>query len=56
MEARQPVQDILRQQRPHLASEYGVTKLGLFGSFSKDSAQSASDVDVIVEFARSLMK
>jgi predicted nucleotidyltransferase len=54
MEARQPVQDVLREQRSHLASEYGVTKLGLFGSCSRDSAQSESDVDVIVEFAEPL--
>lgn len=54
MKARHSIEHILREQRPHLASEYGVTKLGLFGSFAKDSAQGESDVDVIVEFEEPL--
>jgi len=29
----------------------GVLRLGLFGSFARDEAQSSSDVDLLVEFA-----
>ena len=37
----------------YLASEYGVKRIGLFGSYAKGtSIKSTSDVDIIVEFDR----
>ena len=41
---------ILKEQYPYLATEFGVTKLGLFGSFAKGTATETSDVDLIAEF------
>lgn len=42
----------LREQRDYLAHEFGVSALGLFGSFAKDQANAASDIDLLVEFER----
>ena len=43
---------ILREHRTYLAERYGVERLGLFGSYARDSAGVTSDVDIIVEFSR----
>ncbi|OAN46254.1 nucleotidyltransferase [Chloroflexus islandicus] len=45
---------LLRQQYPYLAAHYGVTKIGLFGSYARDQADDTSDVGIIVEFERPL--
>lgn len=42
----------LREKHPYLTSEYGVKRIGLFGSFAQGTADEASDIDVIVEFQR----
>jgi len=43
---------VLRENYPYLASEYGVKRIGLFGSYAKDTPTETSDVDLIVEFDR----
>lgn len=43
---------ILKDHYPHLISEYGVKRIGLFGSYSKGTPTEASDVDILVEFDR----
>ena len=43
---------ILRSNYPYLASEYGVKRIGLFGSYAKDIPTETSDVDIVVEFNR----
>jgi len=45
------VAELLREKYPYLASEYGVKRIGLFGSYAKGTPSEASDVDVVVEFA-----
>ena len=47
---REDILGILREQLPELSSQYGVKKIGIFGSFSRNQQQADSDVDVIVEF------
>ena len=42
----------LREQHAYLAAEYGVSRIGVFGSFAGDRAAENSDVDLVVEFAR----
>jgi hypothetical protein len=42
---------LLRKNLSYLAAEYGVKRIGLFGSFAKGSASEKSDVDIVVEFA-----
>ncbi|MBW4523235.1 MAG: nucleotidyltransferase family protein [Scytolyngbya sp. HA4215-MV1] len=40
----------LRQVLPQLRSEYGVTSLGVFGSYVRGEQTETSDIDVLVEF------
>ena len=42
----------LREQHAYLATEYGVSRIGVFGSYARDRATEDSDVDLVVEFAR----
>ena len=46
------IKEILRKQYPYLASEYGVKKIGLFGSYAKGKQTEKSDIDIIAEFER----
>lgn len=39
----------LRNQRDFLESQYGVTKIALFGSFARNEARADSDVDLLIE-------
>lgn len=41
---------LLRTHKAHLAREFGVTDLALFGSTARDGAGGASDVDILVTF------
>lgn len=41
---------LLSRSKPELQARFGVTRLALFGSTARDSATSASDVDVLVAF------
>jgi len=49
---REKVIDALRKELPYLVSEYGVKKIGLFGSFAKGVSAEGSDIDIVAEFAR----
>ncbi len=49
-------EQILRVIRPHLPvikERFGVRTIGLFGSWARGEASSASDVDLLVDFERS---
>jgi hypothetical protein len=52
MSPREKIVEVLRQGYPHLVAEYGVSRIGLFGSYAKGQAGEASDVDIVVEFER----
>ena len=52
MLTREAITKILRENYPYLAAEYGVKRIGLFGSYAKDSPTETSDVDIVVEFDR----
>mgnify|MGYP001044435587 CR=1 FL=1 len=43
---------LLREHYPYLAAEYGVKRIGLFGSYAKGQPSDMSDVDMVVEFER----
>jgi len=49
---KQEIEALLRENYPRLVSEYGVKKIGLFGSYAKGVPGAASDVDLVVEFDR----
>ncbi|WP_229717573.1 nucleotidyltransferase family protein [Parapedobacter defluvii] len=44
----------MRRLKPQLASKYGVNELGLFGSITRDDFSTDSDVDIVVDFDRSI--
>jgi uncharacterized protein len=46
---RETVLQELRKLKPDLEKQYGVTKIGIFGSFARDEIREDSDVDVVVE-------
>jgi len=49
---KEEVKKVLKGQSAYLSSEYGVKRIGLFGSYAKDVPTEKSDVDIVVEFAR----
>jgi len=42
----------IKEQYPFLSKQYGVRRIGIFGSVALDSAGPDSDVDIVVEFER----
>jgi hypothetical protein len=46
--------DTLKQAFDYLSAEYGVKRIGIFGSCAKGQLTDKSDVDIIVEFERPL--
>lgn len=44
--------DKLRELKPVLMTEYFVSKIGLFGSFSDSSFTEQSDIDILIEFEK----
>lgn len=43
---------IPRENRPALASKYGVKRLGWFGSYARGTQSETRGVDIVVEFER----
>lgn len=41
--------DFLSSHKDELAQKYGVTKIGLFGSYARDEQTETSDIDIAVE-------
>ena len=46
------IMKIIRGELPYLKENFGVKKIGLFGSFARGNAGSDSDVDILAEFER----
>ena len=43
---------ILRKELPYFTAEYGVKRIGIFGSYAKGLQQDDSDIDILVEFEK----
>jgi predicted nucleotidyltransferase len=41
--------DILREEKPYLSRNFGLSSIGLFGSFAKGTQMPDSDIDLLVE-------
>ncbi|MBN2059423.1 MAG: nucleotidyltransferase domain-containing protein [Deltaproteobacteria bacterium] len=41
--------DILREEKPYLKRNFGLSSIGLFGSFAKGTQVHDSDIDLLVE-------
>ena len=48
------IRKILLKYKPYLEKEYGVKSIGVFGSYIKGKESKNSDVDVLVDFNKSL--
>ncbi|MDY7031434.1 MAG: nucleotidyltransferase domain-containing protein [Thermodesulfobacteriota bacterium] len=46
------IAEILREEYPHIISEYGLKRIGLFGSYAKGLQEEDSDIDIIAEFEK----
>ncbi|MCF8275672.1 MAG: nucleotidyltransferase family protein [Flavobacteriales bacterium] len=38
----------LKELKPYLKKEFGVNEIGVFGSFSNETASDSSDIDILV--------
>jgi predicted nucleotidyltransferase len=49
MTTKDEILEILSREKPYLTQKYGVEKIGLFGSYSRNEATNESDIDIYVE-------
>jgi predicted nucleotidyltransferase len=52
METSYEIFEKIKELKPFLRSEYSVKEIGLFGSYSDDSYNNDSDIDILVELER----
>lgn len=45
---------LLKKEIPYLKGKYGVEKIAIFGSYTKDKQTKKSDVDILVELGKPL--
>ncbi|MCK4830776.1 nucleotidyltransferase family protein, partial [bacterium] len=50
MNKKDQIMHLLQKKYPYLKSEFGVKRIGLFGSISKGVNSEDSDVDLVIEF------
>lgn len=46
------IKQVLQAQKPYLAAKYGVTEIGIFGSYVRGEQRPDSDLDVLIEVER----
>lgn len=46
------VKKIIKKQKANLAQKYGVSKIGIFGSFAYGDFTSKSDIDVLIDLSK----
>lgn len=42
--------EIIRERYPYLSKEYGIKKIGIFGSIARNADRTDSDIDLVIEF------
>jgi predicted nucleotidyltransferase len=50
VEKTEHIKGIIRKEYPYLKNYFGIKRIGLFGSFSTNTANKNSDIDLLVEF------
>lgn len=50
MAYRDEVIDTIKKQYPYLSSQFGVERIGIFGSVARQTETRDSDIDIVVEF------
>lgn len=48
------IKEVLKKQKEFLNQEYGVKEMGVFGSYVRNQMGKESDVDILVDFSRSI--
>ena len=48
MLTRDKIVQLLKKEKTYLATEFGVSKIGLFGSYAKGQPDETSDIDILV--------
>ncbi len=48
---REQILDFLRQHKQEMHDRFGVTRIGLFGSYARGDARVDSDIDVAIELS-----
>jgi len=43
------IKEVLQTEKPYLADKYGVTEIGVFGSYVRGEQHSDSDLDILIE-------
>lgn len=51
MDTKENVEERLKRSKPLLKAKYGVSKIGVFGSYAKNEQTKKSDMDILVEFS-----
>ena len=47
---RKEIINVLKEHEDEFKKRFGVKRIGLFGSFSRDEGKEDSDIDIVVEF------
>ena len=50
MLTRDTIVQLLQREQAYLAAEFGVSRVGLFGSYANGQPDETSDIDLLVEF------
>jgi len=51
---KQEIIEIMKIRKPEMESRFGVQRLGLFGSYVKETQRKRSDIDILVTFNRDI--
>lgn len=54
MKTLEEVKKILEEHKEEIKKKYGVKFMGIFGSFAKNEQTEVSDIDILIEFERSI--
>jgi uncharacterized protein len=52
MKSLEEVRGLLQKHKGELENRYGISKIGIFGSYARNEQIEESDVDILVEFER----
>ncbi len=50
MHSQKDILDYLKERKQEFTQKYSVSKLGIFGSFARNTQNEKSDLDIILEF------
>jgi len=52
MKTIEEIKGLIKQNKESLRLQYGVRKIGIFGSFAKGTQKIGSDLDILIEFEK----